>query len=424
MLRLHQRFILTATLALVGVPTFTLAARAMYQDSPKAVLDQAWQIVNRDYVDPNFNQVDWLQVRQTLLSRSYSSPDQAYEALRDALKQLDDPYTRFMNPQEFQAFEQEVNGALVGVGLQLTTDPQTQVVTIVQPIENSPAIRAGIQANDKILGINGKPTEGMTIENAAQLIRGEPGTQVTLTLQRQNETPFDITLIRTQIQVPTVHSDLHQEGQHRVGYIRLSMFNAHAAEEMHQAITQLKEQQADEFVLDLRNNPGGQLNQGIAIARMWINDGDIVRTVNRHGQSTQVQADRTALTDLPLAVLVNGDSASASEILAGALQDDQRATIVGTQTFGKALVQSVNQLKDGSCLNVTIAHYFTPSGADINHRGITPDRVISLTDTQQQELLSHPDQLGTAQDPQYVQAVAALEHNSQSSSSRPTTSSR
>lgn len=409
MLKLHQRLAITAALALVGIPAFTLTARAMYRDSPKAVLDEAWQIVNRDYVDPNFNQVDWRQERQTLLSRSYSSPDEAYSALREALKQLDDPYTRFMTPAEFQAFEQQTNGELVGVGLRLMTAPETNVLTIIQPLENSPALQAGIQANDQILQIDGKTTEGMTVEDAAQLIRGESGTQVTLTLKRQDDSPFDITLTRARIQVPVVDEALRMEGQHRVGYIHLDEFNAHAAEEMQIAINQLKRQHADEFVLDLRDNPGGRLDQGIAIARMWINDGDIVRTVDRHGDTEQVSANHTALTDLPLAVLVNGNSASASEILTGALKDDHRATVVGTQTFGKALVQSVNTLADGSGLNVTVAHYFTPSGADINHHGISPDQVVTLTDAQQQELQSHPNQLGTDQDPQYEQAVAALE---------------
>ncbi|MBE9180705.1 S41 family peptidase [Oculatella sp. LEGE 06141] len=409
MLRSHKQFLLTAGLALIGIPAFTLTARAALQNSPKAVLDEAWQIINQDYVDPTFNQVNWQQARQTLLSQSYSSRAAAYAALREQLQQLNDPYTRFMSPEEFEAFNQETSGELVGVGLQLMANPQIQALTVVKPLENSPALRAGIQANDKILQINGTTTAGMTVEDAAQRIRGEAGTQITLTLQREEQTPFNQTLTREQIQVPVVDSALRLEEQHRVGYIRLDEFNAHAAEEMQKAIANLKQQQVDEFVLDLRNNPGGRLDQGIAIARMWINDGDIVRTVERHGKANQVRANHTALTNLPLAVLVNGNSASASEIVTGALQDDHRATVVGTQTFGKALVQSVNSLADGSGLNVTIAHYFTPSGLDINHRGITPDEVVPLTDMQQQELMSHPDQLGTAQDPQYRQAIAALE---------------
>ncbi|WP_348256922.1 S41 family peptidase [Leptolyngbya sp. PL-A3] len=338
----------------------------------------------------------------------YSSPDEAYNALRDALKQLDDPYTRFMTPQEFQAFEQQTQGELVGIGLQLTEAPD-HALTVVKPIDQSPALAAGLKPGDQIVKIDGRTTEGMTVADAAQQIRGEAGTQVTLTVQRENTSPFDVTLTRARIQIPAVVSAVHQENNHRVGYIRLSEFSAHSADEMRAAITSLKQQNVDEFVLDLRDNPGGRLDQGVAIARMWINDGDIVRTVDRHGDAEQVRANHTALTDLPLAVLVNGHSASASEILTGALKDDHRASIVGTQTFGKALVQSVNSLADGSGLNVTIAHYFTPSGLDINHRGISPDKVVPLSDEQQKELMSHPDEIGTAQDPQYQEAIEALE---------------
>ncbi len=399
---------LAGTLALISAPVVAVKATTSLQNSPKAVLDEAWQIVNQDYVDPTFNQVNWQQVRQDLLSRSYTSPEEAYSALRDALKRLNDPYTRFMNPEEFKAFSAETSGELVGVGMQLKLEETTKALTVVKPIENSPALRAGIQSGDKILKIEGQSTQGMTVEDAARMIRGEANTQVRLLMQRQQQAPFELVLTRAQIAVPTVESAVRTEGQNRVGYIRLSEFNSHAAEQMEKAIKQLEDQNVNQFVLDLRGNPGGRLDQAVAIARMWLDEGDIVRTVDRNGNAEQVQANKTALTDLPLAVLVDGGSASASEILTGALKDDQRAVVVGTQTFGKALVQEVHPLSDGSCINVTIAHYFTPSGLDINHKGITPDVVVSLTDQQKQSLSGHPDALGTSQDPQYLQAIAQL----------------
>lgn len=399
---------LTAALALVTVPVLTSKAKAILQDSPKVVLDEAWQIVNREYVDPNFNQVDWQQVHRDLLAKTYSSPEAAYSALRDALKQLNDPYTRFMTPEEFRAFQDSTQGELVGVGMQLELNKQTQALTVVKPIENSPALRAGVQAGDRILQIDGQSTQGMAVDKAAQLIRGQADTSVKLVLQRQNGAPFALTLTRQQITLPTVVSDLRVEGSHRVGYIRLAEFSSHAAEQMQEAINTLESEQADEFVLDLRGNPGGRLDQAVHIAQMWLDSGDIVRTVDRNGNAEQMRARHTALTQLPLAVLVDGGSASASEILTGALKDDHRAVVVGTQTFGKALVQQVHPLADGSGLNVTIAHYFTPSGLDINHKGITPDFVVSLTDAQKQQLSSHPDRIGTAQDPQYAKAVAEL----------------
>jgi carboxyl-terminal processing protease len=404
--------VLASTVALIGIPAFTLTARAVLQNSPKAVLDEAWQIVDQEYVDPTFNHVDWQQVRQSLLSQSYSSREDAYTALREALKQLHDPYTRFMDPKEFQAFENETNGELVGVGMQLSVNPQTKALMVVQPFENSPAAQAGIQPGDRILQIDGRSTQGMNVQMAANLIRGEAGTHVSLTIQHLAGPAVAVNVTRAKINVPVVYSALRVNGQHRVGYIRLSEFDAHSATQVEQALTSLKQQQVDEFVLDLRNNPGGRLDQAVAIARMWLNDGDIVRTVDRDGNADQIQANHTALTNAPLAVLVNGNSASASEILTGALQDDHRATIIGTQTFGKALVQSVHHLGDGSGLNVTIAHYFTPSGSDINHRGITPNVVSTLTQAQQQELLLHPDRLGTLQDIQYQQALNQLITNS------------
>jgi carboxyl-terminal processing protease len=405
----RKALFLTSTLAFLSISVLTPLARASFQESPKATLDQAWQIVNREFVDPEFNQVDWQQVRQTLLSTHYSSPEEAYAALRAALEQLNDPYTRFMDPTEFQAFQNQTRGELVGVGMRLALDEETEALMVVQPIENSPALAAGVQSGDRILQIDGTSTQGMTVEAAANLIRGEAGTDVQILFQRNDTAPFVMTLTRARIDVPVVTSALRTEGNRRVGYIRLSQFNAHAAEQMQEAITALKEQQVEGFVLDLRNNPGGRLDQAIAIARMWIGEGDIVRTVDRAGNSRQVEANGTALTTLPLTVLVNGSSASASEILAGALQDDNRATIVGTQTFGKALVQSVNPLGDGSGLNVTIARYFTPSGSDINQRGITPDIVVEAPEEDLRALWTHPERLGTtAADVQYAQAVAQL----------------
>jgi carboxyl-terminal processing protease len=407
-IKLTKPMVVMLGMALVGGSTLTLAAYAKYQDSPKMVVDEAWQIVNNEYVDPTFNQVDWLQVRQTLLNKAYTSRDAAYTALRDALKELNDPYTRFMSPEEFQAFTDSVSGDLVGVGLQLTTDPQTQALKIVAALPDSPAQHSQIQPGDQILKIDGQSTQGMTLEDAVQRIRGQANTSVTLTLQPLQGETYEVTLTRAQIQVPTVDSALRVEGAHRIGYIHLSQFGSHAADEMKQAIDQLKAQGAEEYVLDLRDNPGGQLEQGVAIADFWLDHGKIVRIVNRQGEAEQYEADHQALTDLPLAVLVNGNSASASEIVTGALQDNHRAVIVGTQTFGKGLVQSVHSLSDGSGLNVTIAHYFTPAGHDINHLGITPDRVVSLDESQHNTLLQHPDWAGTAQDIQFQQAVDAL----------------
>ena len=382
--------------------------RAALQESPKAVLDEAWQIVNREYVDGTFNRTDWQSARQSLLGKSYANREQAYTALRAALEKLNDPYTRFMDPKQFESLSNQTSGELSGVGIRLEVNEQTKVLTVVEPIENSPAIKAGIKSGDRILAINGKSTKGMTVEDASNLIRGEVGTKVSLQVGRDGK-DFVLPITRARIELATVRYALKQEGTRRVGYIRLNEFSSHAADQMKRAIQDLTAQKVDGYVLDLRGNPGGLLQSSIEISRMWMDKGSIVRTVDRKGNSEEISTNRTALTKLPLVVLVDGNSASSSEILTGALKDNGRATIVGSQTFGKALVQSVHSLADGSGLAVTIAHYYTPNGTDISHKGIAPDVKVDLTDDERQRLSSNPKTIATKSDPQYASAVMALE---------------
>jgi carboxyl-terminal processing protease len=396
----------TATLSLLS-PTLSSSVRASLENSPKAVLDEAWQIVNREYVDTTFNQVDWQAVRHELLSREYTSQQEAYEALQAALERLEDPYTRFMNPEQYEALTSQTSGELSGVGIRLQANEETGALTVVEPIPNSPAAAAGIRVGDRILAIDGQTTDGMSVEDASSLIRGEVGTEITLQIDR-GQGGFDVALTRARIELPTVRYSPRQEGDRQIGYIRLSEFSSHAAEQMRHAIEDLTRQEVDGFVLDLRGNPGGLLNASIEISRMWIGDGSIVRTVNRTGASDEYTANHTALTNLPLVLLVDGNSASSSEILTGALKDNGRATVVGSQTFGKALVQSVHSLLDGSGLAVTIAHYYTPNGTDISHRGITPDIEVNLTDQQRQQLAANQSLLATDADPQYARAIDAL----------------
>lgn len=408
----------TAALSLFG-PTWCRSVRAALQDSPKAVVDEVWQTVNREYVDGTFNKVDWQAVRQQLLSKNYTSREQAYTAIREALQKLGDPYTRFMDPKQFQALTSQTSGELSGVGLRLELKEKTKALTVVEPIENSPAMKAGIQSGDQVLAIDGKITQGMSVEEAAKLIRGEVGTKVTLKLKRESKGEFNAELTRAQIEIPSVRSEVKQEGPLRVGYIRLNEFSSHASDQMRRAIKNLNNQKADAFVLDLRGNPGGLLNASVEIARMWMDTGAIVRTVDRKGEKEEFKNNNTALTKLPLVVLVDGNSASASEILTGALKDNKRAQVVGSQTFGKALVQSVHPLADGSGLAVTIAHYFTPAGTDIGHKGVTPDIKIDLTDADRQRLAVTPGWVATKADPQYEGAITALESSRLTRSATP-----
>ena len=402
----------TATISVFG-PAWTRGVRAALalQDSPKVIVDQVWQLVNHEYVDGKFNQQDWQATRQSLLSKDYSSKEEAYTAIREALQKLGDPYTRFMDPQQFEALTNQTSGEVSGIGIRMEVNEKTQQLTVVEAIENSPALKAGIKAGDQILAIDGKSTLKMKVDDASKLIRGKAGTPIKLRLGRTGQNAFDLKLTRASIEVPTVRYTLRQEGNRRVGYIRLREFSAHAADQMQRAIRDLNTKKVDSYVLDLRGNPGGLLQASIEIARMWYNDGGIVKTVDRVGGTEETKANRTALTNRPLAVLVDGNSASASEILTGALKDNKRAVVVGGQTFGKALVQSVHELADGSGLAVTIAHYYTPAGTDINHKGIAPDIKLDLTEAQERQLASNPNLIGTKSDPQYARAIAILSNN-------------
>lgn len=412
--------LLSCTLALVAA-TGTLinpvdAVHAAWkQDSPKAIVDEAWQIVNRDYVDETFNKKDWQAIRKDLIGREYSSKEQAYTALRGALKQLDDPYTRFMDPKQYESLTSQTSGELSGVGIRLEADIKTKVLTVVEPLPNSPASTAGIRSGDRVLAIDGRSTQGMTVEEASGLIRGKEGTRITLEIGRGEKDLIKMPLVRAKIELQAVRYGSRQEGSSKVGYIRLNEFSSHAADQMRQAIKSLNKEKVDSFVLDLRGNPGGLLQASVEISRMWMDQGGIVKTVDRKGGAEEISANRTAITNLPLAVLVDKNSASSSEILTGALKDNNRATIVGTDTFGKALVQSVHPLSDGSGLAVTIAHYYTPNGTDISQKGITPDIVLPLDRAQVERLSSNPKLVGTPDDPQYARAVMALQKGSNKS---------
>ncbi len=409
---LHTSFYggLLATAALTLHPPAESRTQAIgFQDSPKAIVDEAWQLVNQSYVDKGFNKNDWQAVRTELLNREYSSKAEAYSAIRDALGRLQDPYTRFMDPEQFTALTTQTAGELSGIGITMEINTVTKVLTVIDPMPNSPATKAGLQSGDQILAIDGQTTRTLDISTASNMIRGKAGTPVKLRINRDGTRNFDLSIQREVVEFPTVTYKVKQEGSNTIGYIRLSEFSAHAADQFRRAIHTLsRENKVDAFILDLRGNPGGLLNASIDIARMWINDGDIVRTVDRDGHDETIQANRTAITQLPLVVLVDSNSASSSEILTGALQDNGRAVVVGSKTFGKALVQSVHQLSDGAGVAVTVAHYYTPKGTDISHKGITPDIQTQLNSEQLAQLVSQPDLVATKSDPQYSQAVRSV----------------
>lgn len=395
------------TVAVTGAGLHLSKSQAFFSDSPKELVDEVWQIIDRQYVDATFNQQDWKAIRSEYLKRSYTNKEDAYKAIREMLKKLGDNYTRFMNPEEFKNMQIDTSGELTGVGIQLAQDEKTKKLMVIAPIEDTPAFKAGILAKDMIVKIDDKSTEGMDVNDAVKLIRGREGTSVTLTIQR-GEKQFDYPLKRARIEIHPVRYSLQDSPTGKLSYIRLNQFSANAAEEMRNAIKESEKQQVSGYILDLRSNPGGLLYASVEIARMWLKEGGIVSTVDRQGETDRQQANNRDLTDKPLVVLVDGGSASASEILSGALQDNKRATLVGTQTFGKGLVQSVRPLGDGSGLAVTIAKYLTPNGRNINKSGIAPDVVIELSDAQRKELQQDRTKVGTTADAQYAKAVDVL----------------
>ena len=398
------------TLSTIAVTSLGIHSRgqALFKASPKELVDEVWQIVQRQYVDGTFNQVDWQAVRKEYLSKSYSNPQDAYKSIREMLKKLEDPYTRFMDPSEFKNMQVDTSGELTGIGITISQDEKTKQLVVIAPIEDTPAFKAGVLAKDIILKIDGKDTKGMDTNQAVSLIRGAAGSQVSLTILRDRKTKqFDIK--RARIEIHPVKFSEKKTPAGNLGYIRLNQFSANAGKEMQTAIKNLESKKVAGYILDLRGNPGGLLFSSVDIARMWIDKGKIVSTVERQGEAEKEEANGRALTTKPLVVLVDKGSASASEILSGALQDNKRATLVGTQTFGKGLVQSVRPLEDGSGLAVTIAHYYTPNGTDINHKGISPDVKVDLTKKQMEELWLHErDKLATLADPQFAKAVEVI----------------
>ena len=381
---------------------------ASISDSPKEVMDQAWQIVFRDYLDTTgkYNADQWRKLRRDLLAKSYGNPKEAYEAIRGMLGTLNDPYTRFLDPREFKEMQIDTSGELSGVGIQLSLDKDSKELVVISPIEGSPASRAGVQPKDVIVSIDGKATKGMSTEDAVKLIRGKAGTNVNLVLRRKGQN-VNVALVRELIELHAVNHQVNitPDGV-KVGYVRLKQFNANASKDMRTALKDLEDQGVQGYVLDLRSNPGGLLIASVDIARQLLNEGVIVSTKTRDGIQDIKRANGRAITSKPLVVLVNEGSASASEILSGALQENNRAVLVGQKTFGKGLVQSVRGLSDGSGMTVTIAKYLTPLNHDIHHRGIVPNVSVKMTDQEAQKLTI--EDLGTRKDGQYRVAESTL----------------
>ena len=336
--------------SLIMMASVLIGSGAAFAATPAEMYDDVWKIVNKKYYDPTNNSQDWNKWRYRYENKLKTKED-AYVAIETMLSSLNDPYTRFLDPKEFSEETQSIKGSLKGIGTQIGL--RDGELVIIAPLEDSPAERAGLLADDRILEINGESTKGINIDAAADKIRGEKSVSC--------KPPFETTKIPSDIQ-----------------YIRLSSFiSKNAAGEIESILNNSSGMKG--FIIDLRSNPGGLLTNAIYISDMLLKGGVIVSTVDRDSYKTTTRARIQQVTDKPIVVLINKGSASASEILSGALKDNHRATIVGEQSFGKGLVQEINKLPDEAGMNITIQRYLTPSGNDIHKKGITPDVVVELT---------------------------------------------
>jgi carboxyl-terminal processing protease len=332
---------------------------ALVQDSDGQVYDEAIDTLERDY----YRKVDRKQLLDSSLDR--------------AIRSLDDRFSNYFAPRDFADFQQATEGRFEGVGMSVT--PVAAGLRVVAVYDGSPAARGGLKKGDVITHVNGQSIAGASSEESTTRIKGPAGTQVRLTV-RSGEQTRQLTLKRAEVEIPVVRSALRRSGDEKVGDVRLTGFTSGAGDAVKSAVHKLLDRGADGIVLDLRDNGGGLLNEAVAVASVFIPDGRIVSTKGRNRSEHVYDATGGAIgKDIPVAVLVNGNSASASEIVTGALQDRDRATVVGTRTFGKGVFQEIEPLSNGGALDITVGEYFLPSGRNLGGggvkrgAGVTPD---------------------------------------------------
>jgi carboxyl-terminal processing protease len=380
-----KRIVIVLVVALLGV-NLVIAAKIYSDATGKAenenpyaqmeLLTKVMELIRKDYVDAD--------------KTSYTNLTQG--ALRGMLNSLD-PHSQFMDQQAYKGLEEETEGKFGGIGIQIGLSKEG-FLTAIAPMEDSPAAKAGILPGDRIVKIAGRPTEKMSLDEAIKNLRGDPGTKVTLTIFRaKTQDPAlrfkDYTLTRAEIKVDSVKdAKILTDG---IGYIRVTQFGKHTVDDFEKALDKLSKQGMDALVLDLRNNPGGLLEAARGVASKFIPAGQIIVSTEGRDSSRNpppYRSDREKKwLNLPVVVLVNGGSASGSEIVAGALQDLRRAVLVGETTFGKGSVQSILSLGDGTALRLTTAKYYTPSHKVIHEHGITPDIEVILTEEDERKLL-------------------------------------
>lgn len=339
--------------------------------SSQKLFDNVWSAVKNNYYDPSMNRQSWSRWKEHYHGKIKTDED-AKVAIDTMLASLDDPYSRYMDKAEYNDQNTSLNSKITGIGVNIAS--VSGKVQIINVMDGTPAQAANLQAGDIILDINGKEVNGLPLSDVANLVRGPENTIVQLTILR-NKDKFIKKVSRKEIKIKTVKSSVDKN----IGYIQISSFlGTSTPNEFMDAVERTKETQG--IILDLRGNTGGLLPNAIFIANLFIPDGNIVSIVGRDNYRFDIYAQDTEFEiDKPMIVLVDGASASASEILSGALKDYKRAKLLGTKTFGKGMVQKIMPLPNETGLNLTIAKYLTPSGSDINKKGISPDIEVKLT---------------------------------------------
>ena len=367
---------------LIGAQIYVYSSHAAAKDDPYEnyrLLSDVLEKVRQEYVD----------------GEKLTYKELIHGALKGMLNTLD-PHSEFMDQSKFEELKKDTQGEFGGVGVVVSLSKDKQL-TVVSPMEDTPGYRAGILSGDRIVKIDGKSTEKFTLEDAVKRLRGEPGSEVVVSVLRISSGQVtDHKLIRAVIKVDTV-KDLNGKrefvlGENNIGYVRLTQFGEKTSDDLEKALKKLEKQGMQALILDLRGNPGGLLDQAGEVCNKFLPSGQLVVSTEGRGaaQKSEYRAKgRNKHLNLPTVVLVNGGSASASEIVAGCLQDLQpitKAIVVGEQTFGKGSVQSILPLPDGSALRLTTAKYYTPSHKVIHERGITPDIIVSMSDEQEADL--------------------------------------
>lgn len=377
MKKIHVLFLSIFLILISVITTFFMTTIFQVETGDKVVISQA----ALDQYQSTIEKYKEIEDLKTYIQNNYYL-DVDESTLIEGMKKgifdiLDDPYSVFMNQDEFNDYLESSSGEYPGIGIYLAPNSDNEI-EIVSPIEDTPAYRAGLLAKDLIVGVNGDTVNADVMDEAIKTIKGEPGTPVTLTIYRPSKKEkFDVEIVREWIDIKVVKTEMLSEG---IGYIRLTMFDENSASEFEKSLKGLVDDGAKGVIIDLRQNPGGYLSQCVEIADMLLGDSLIVYTESRNGEDEKFFSDATKY-DVELVVLVNNGSASASEILAGALKDHGAATLVGTTTFGKGVVQIVKPYNESTGFKLTTSQYFTPNGDNIHGIGIEPDVVVEMDES-------------------------------------------